>query len=94
MQARLYPAATVSTPIFQLITTGRTLQRKNFGVVVRPKTKEVFITTGDPKQGGAVVFYSRGFVDSAAVFQLYLRTRSAAQRSLSLAKLTLRLSEF
>jgi len=93
MSVRLYPEATKTTPIFQLMTADRILQRKNFGVIIRPLTREFFVTTGDPKQGGAVVFYRRGYTNSAGVFQIYLRCRTAARRNMDIAQLILRLSE-
>jgi hypothetical protein len=70
-------------------------KRKSLGMVIRPKTREVFYTTGDPDDGAGVVGYSRNaFVDVTGPFVMQILTKAAAQRSLSLARVHLRLSSF
>ncbi len=85
------PAAVLATQ--QFYDSANVQKRKNLGVVIRPKSGEVFITNGDPKVGGTVVFYSRGFVDSAVGFTFQIQVKfTAAQRSVTLSQIKLRLS--
>lgn len=67
-------------------------RRKNVGIIIRPATREVFVTSGDPMEGGGILFYHQGaWVDSTVPPHVAVITRSAAQRLINLNRVKLRL---
>jgi len=70
-------------------------KRKNIGMVIRPRTQEVAFTSGDPKDGDAAFFYDIGnWTDLTARPVLGILARTAARRSFSFSKVTLRLAHY
>lgn len=70
-------------------------KRKNIGMIIRPTLKEVFFTSGDPAQGDAAISYDIGnWSDLTAAPCIGTLARSAAARSLSISKITLRLAHY
>jgi len=91
---RLYPAAGVN------LSTGINLatslaKRKNFGVTIRPRTKEIWFTHGDPYDCGGGGYYSKGsWTDTNSVIDFYVRAKTAAQRTVEFSKIKLRLVSY
>jgi hypothetical protein len=93
-QFRLFPGTSVNT-VYQFADAINIQKRKTLGIVIRPKTKEVFLTVGDPDDGAGVVWYSKGdWVDTVSPFLIQTVTRGAAQRSMAITKIKLRLSSY
>ena len=66
---------------------------KDIGVTIRPVTKEVFITAGDPYDGAGVIYYTKGLWTNTTVlkpFQLAITTNTSAIRTLSFSGFRLR----
>lgn len=85
----------ISYPSWQFVAESNAARRKDVGITVRPRTKEVFITTGDPYEGAGVIAYDKGnFVAPAAntkPFQLATFVKQvAAQRYIEFAKVKFR----
>lgn len=87
-------ASQIISPNLQLMDSINVLKRKNFGVVIRPYTRELFVTTGDPADGGAVVAYVPNYGPSTTAFFVNVYARAAAQRSMSISQVKLRLSQY
>ena len=91
---RIFPGAETANA-YAIADALNVPKRKSLGMVIRPKTREVFYTTGDPDDGAGVVGYSRNaFVDATGPFLMQILTKAAAQRSMSIARVHLRLSSF
>jgi hypothetical protein len=88
---RVYPAPSAGQRWdFNKISAQR---RKDVGVIIRPRTKEVFICNGDPAEGAGVVAYNQGnWTDiNSKPLTLAITTRTAAQRFMEFSRLKLRL---
>lgn len=93
-QMRSFPDAVVNG-VYQFADSANVGKRKTMGIVIRPYTKDVFFTLGDPDDGAGVVWFMRGrWVDTISPFVVQCITRTAAQRSMSLTKIKLRLSSY
>lgn len=91
------PALRVYTPAAQDITwdisKADAQKRKDIGVVIRPRTRELFVCSGDPAEGAGVVAYNVGnWVDlTGQTLSARIITRSAAQRYFEFSRIKLRL---
>lgn len=89
---RAYPSAVKTAPV-EISTAGNATNRKDLGIVIRPRSKEIFVCSGDPYEGGGVIYYDVGnFVSpSASPIEFSVQTLEAAQHYLEFSKVKLRL---
>lgn len=77
---------------WELVANNNGTRRKNVGFVVRPATREVFITTGDPAEGAGIIGYHKGsWLNTVLPLICVVRTQSAAQRYMEFSRIKLRL---
>lgn len=90
-QVRVYPGAAVAKS-YELASSGNNTRQKDLFITIRPRTKEVFVSMGDPYDGGSVWAYDKGTWINFAGFSPYLQvvTRSAAQRYLEFERFLFR----
>ncbi len=90
---RLYPSAQEPALAWNIALESNAYTRKTVGVTIRPKTKEFFVTAGDPYEGAGVVFYNKGkWVNPTARAMAHrVVTRTAAQRTLEFSRIKLTL---
>jgi len=95
-QLRVYtPVA--QTMSWELVLNSNGNRRKDVGVIIRPRTREVYVTCGDPAEGAGVVWYDAGnWVDvtnaSAEAVQVRIFTQEAATKTMQFSRIKLRLS--
>jgi hypothetical protein len=56
-QVRSYPSATIDTLAWEITKNSNAQRQKDFGVVIRPRTKEVYVFAGDPAEGAGCIWY-------------------------------------
>lgn len=90
-QVRIYPG-TVKSPPYPIAADGNNTIAKGLFVTIRPRTKEVFVSEGDPYKSGKIWFYDKGTWINFSGFapRLQVVTRSAAQRYLEFEKFLFR----
>jgi len=91
-QLRVY-TPTAETLTWELVNGNNGTRRKDVGVVIRPRTREVFICCGDPAEGAGVVWYNVGnwLNVTGQPFQLRVFTQDTNVRYMEFNRLKLRL---
>lgn len=98
-QLRFYPDSpnAFQFPTWQLsrdpVVGNNSVRRKDFGFVVKPASREFFLTAGDPEEGAGVIYYEPYFlwIDPIQPIILQVIARSAARASITFERVKLRL---
>lgn len=90
-QLRVRPGA-AQTFTWEFALNNNGTRRKDIGLIIRPPTREVFVTVGDPAEGAGVVMYDAGtWVDvTANPFFVAVFTQTAAQRYMEFDRIKFR----
>lgn len=75
--------------------TSNSSKRKDLGIVIRPRKKEVWFMSGDPADGSSPILYDIGnWTNLTDALTLQIRSMASAQRSLTFSKIKLRLCHY
>lgn len=90
----VYPQA--GRPLDWLFANDRNVKRrKNMGIIIRPLKKEVWFTSGDPADRASPVIYDMGnWSDITGKLSFGIKALNSEQRSISFAKIKLRLCHY